>query len=146
MTAGYSGTPLDKKLGIKAGSRVAFPGAPDGFLETLGALPEDVEVVSSPGGSRSSSLDLIVFFTLEQSRLFETFPQLARKLTPSGMLWVAWPKKASGVATDLTENIIRDYGLSVGLVDTKVCAIDATWSGLKFVIRVKDRPAAKVKG
>ncbi len=146
MTAGYSGTPLDKKLGIKAGFRVAFPGAPEGFLETLGALPEDVEVVSAPGGSNVLPLDLIVLFTLEKSRLLETFPQLARKLTPSGMLWVSWPKKASGVATDLNENIIRDYGLSVGLVDTKVCAIDATWSGLKFVIRVKDRPVGKVKG
>ncbi len=145
MTAGYSGTPLDKKLGIKAGFRVAFPGALEGFLESLGPLPERVEMIARPGGSKAP-LDLIVFFNVEKSRLYETFSELAGKLTPSGMLWVAWPKKASGVATDLTENIIRDFGLSAGLVDTKVCAIDATWSGLKFVIRVKDRAAGKNKG
>ena len=143
MSAGYSGTPLDRKLGIKPGLRVAFPDAPDDFLETLGALPDSVEIIAAPFGTKIRELDLVVLFTMARSDLVERFPVLLGKLNPSGMLWVAWPKKTSGVATDLDENVVRDFGLSVGLVDTKVCAIDSTWSGLKFVIRVKDRPRAK---
>ena len=143
MSAGYSGTPLDRKLGIKPGLRVAFPDAPDDFLETLGALPDSLEIIAAPFGTKIRELDLVVLFTMARSDLAERFLVLAGKLNPSGMLWVAWPKKTSGVATDLDENVVRDFGLSVGLVDTKVCAIDSTWSGLKFVIRVKDRPRAK---
>ena len=143
MSAGYSGTPLDRKLGIKPGFRVAFPDAPDDFLETLGALPDSVEIIAAPFGTKIRELDLVVLFTMARSNLAERFPVLAGKLNPSGMLWVAWPKKTSGVSTDLNENVVRDFGLSVGLVDTKVCAIDSTWSGLKFVIRIKDRPRAK---
>jgi len=146
MMAGYSGTPLNRKLGIKPGFRVALPGAPEGFSETLGPLPDRVEIVANPLGSQAAKLKLIVFFTFEKPSLEATFPKLAKRFNPAGMLWDACSKKSSGVATNLNENIIRDPGLSVGLVDTKVCAIDATWSGLKFVIRVKDRRSGKVEG
>ena len=136
--AGYSGTPLSKKLGIKPGHRVALLNAPDGIQQTLGELPEAVELLTD---SRSGpGLDVIIFFTTELSGLKKRFNAIAKRLTPSGGFWIAWPKRASGVATDLTEDIIRVVGLDAGLVDNKVCAIDDTWSGLRFVIRVKDRP------
>jgi hypothetical protein len=137
--AGYSGTPLAKKLGIKESFRVAFPGSPKGFLGLLVDLPAGVNVTSAG----STELDLLVFFTTARDELSDRFPELATKLVPNGMLWISWPKKTSGVATDLDENIVRAIGLAAGLVDTKVCAIDETWSGLKFVIRVKDRPSKK---
>jgi len=135
--AGYSGTPLSKKLGIKPGHRVALLNAPDGIQQTLGELPEAVELLTD---SRSGpGLDVIIFFTTELSDLKMRFNAIAKRLTPSGGFWIAWPKRASGVATDLTEDIIRVVGLDAGLVDNKVCAIDETWSGLRFVIRVQDR-------
>jgi hypothetical protein len=136
--AGYSGTPLPKKLGIKPAHRLAVFNAPDGFLQTLGDLPEAVEVLTEFSGG--PALDVIVFFTKELSDLSKRFKAIAKKLAPAGGFWIAWPKKASGVATDLTEDIIRAVGLDAGLVDNKVCAIDETWSGLRFVIRVQDRP------
>ena len=137
MTAGYSGTPLTKKLGIKQGFRVALVGAPDRFREELTDLPPGVTFVTS----LAAQLDLILFFVKSQSEMTRNFSRLAAKLKPAGMLWVAWPKKASGVATDLADNNVRQIGLDAGLVDVKVCAVTEIWSWLKFVIRVKDRPS-----
>lgn len=136
--AGYSGTPLVRKLGIKAGARLALIGAPDGFPAELGELPEDVSVRSRSRGP----LDVIVAFFVRRSDLESRLPVLARALDPAGGLWVAWPKRASGVETDLSENVVRGLGLTGGLVDNKVCAIDEVWSGLRFVYRIRDRPRA----
>lgn len=133
---GYSGTPLAKKLGIKEGFRVALVGAPKGFRGELEGLPTKVKFVTSV----EMSLDLIVFFTRTQAALLVNFSRLAAQLAPAGMLWISWPKKASGVPSDLSDGIVRQIGLDAGLVDTKVCAVNDVWSGLKFVIRVKDRP------
>lgn len=129
MTAGYSGTPLPKKLGIKDGSRVALLGAPEGFVSTLGALPPRVTFRAKAG----SEADIIVLFSTRFSRLKAEFVKAMRMMpAEGGMLWIAWPKKAAKMDTDLDENLVRDYGLSLGVVDTKVCAIDETWSGLRF--------------
>ncbi|HEU0013944.1 MAG TPA: hypothetical protein VFQ45_09690 [Longimicrobium sp.] len=133
--AGYSGTPLPRKLGIKPGHRVAFVGEPEGVRAALGELPDEVTVADADG-----PLDLVVFFTSSAEELRARFGVLAARLAPAGMLWIAWPKKASRVATDLDENVVRGIGLAAGLVDTKVCAIDAVWSGLRFVVRLADRP------
>jgi hypothetical protein len=137
--AGYSGTPLVKKLGIKEGARVAFVNAPDDFQATLGELPDDVKLMKST----ASSLDLILFFVLSERKLARDFVKLAARLTSNGMIWIAWPKKSSGVATDLTFERVQHIGLNAGLVDVKICAIDETWSGLKFVYRLKDRASRK---
>jgi len=134
--AGYSGTPLRKKLGIKTGQLVAFPNAPKDFAATLGELPEGVRLTS--GGE--TGLDLVVFFVSSSAELRDGFKRWSGALKPAGMLWIAWPKKTSGVRTDLTENVVREVALVNGLVDVKVAAIDATWSGLKLVYRLKDRP------
>jgi len=134
--AGYSGTPLPQKLGIKPGARLGLFNAPKGFDKTLGALPEGVKTTTQLRGS----LDVAVFFTDKSDDLAKRFGALAKAISPAGGLWVSWPKKSSGVNTDLHENIVRSIGLEGGLVDVKVCAIDETWSGLKFVVRVKDRP------
>jgi hypothetical protein len=139
--AGYSGTPLPKKLGIKEGHRVALLQAPAGFAATLGALPAGVAVRDGLRGKEP--LDLIVFFTASRADLERRFAKLAGRLVSSGGLWISWPKKSSGVATDLTENIVREIGLDAGLVDNKVCAVDETWSGLRFVVRLADRAAHK---
>ena len=133
--AGYSGTPLAKKLGIKPGSRYSTPGAPADFAATLRPLPEDTALVGARGKT-----DLVLLFELSASKLPKTFAAQAKRLPPDGALWVAWPKKSSGVATDLTFDIVRETGIAAGLVDVKVCAVDETWSGLKFVVRVADRP------
>ena len=138
---GYSGTPLAKKLGIKEGFRVALIGSPKGFRSELEGLPKKVEFVTSV----EKSLDLIVFFTISRSDLLGNFSRLAQQLAPAGMLWIAWPKKASGVPSDLSDGIVRQIGLDAGLVDTKVCAVNDVWSGLKFVIRVKDRPKTPLR-
>jgi hypothetical protein len=132
--AGYSGTPLAKKLGIKEGHRVAFPQAPDGFADLL-ELPEDVSVRSRVSGP----LDVIVFFTKSRAELERRLPALRRAMEPAAGLWIAWPKRASGVETDMTEDVARELGLANKLVDNKVCAIDETWSGLRLVIRLADR-------
>jgi hypothetical protein len=134
--AGYSETPLVKKLGIKENFRVAFVDPPTGFQKELGSLPVGVNISV---GRLAKPLDLIILFTNSQQTLKTEFPKLAQKLTANGMLWVAWPKKASGVATDLSENDVRQIGLDAGLVDVKVCAVNEIWSGLKFVYRLKDR-------
>jgi hypothetical protein len=136
--AGYSGTPLPKKLGIKPAARLAIVGAPEGFERTLGELPDGVEVRSRARGP----LDVIVFFTTSASELRRRFDAFAGALDPAGALWVAWPKKASGVETDMTETAVRDVALPKGLVDNKVAAIDDTWSGLRLVIRRANRPSA----
>jgi hypothetical protein len=134
--AGYSGTPLPRKLGIKEGHRVAFASAPDGFRDLLGELPDDVTVKSRVAGP----LDVIVFFTKRRSELERRLPALRRAMDPAAGLWIAWPKRSSGVETDMTEDVARDLGYANRLVDNKVCAIDDTWSGLRLVIRRRDRP------
>lgn len=134
--AGYSGTPLARKLGIKPGARLALLGAPDGFEDTLD-LPEDVRVLRAA----RAPLDVAVLFATQRATLERRFAVAARALAPAGGLWVAWPKRASGVATDLSDHEVREFGLTAGLVDNKVCAIDMTWTGLRFVIRVRDRAA-----
>jgi hypothetical protein len=134
--AGYSGTPLVKKLGIKENFRVAFVNPPTAFEKELGTLPIGVNISA---GRLAKSLDLIILFANSQRTLKTEFPILAQKLTSNGTLWVAWPKKASGVATDLSGNDVRQIGLDAGLVDVKVCAVNEIWSGLKFVYRLKDR-------
>lgn len=132
--AGYSETPLARKLGIKDGFRVCFLNAPDDFEQHLD-LPADLRLIST----RAKPLDLVLLFTKSEAKLRKEFPALAQKLRANGMLWVSWPKKASGVATDLNENIVRRIGLKAGLVDVKICAVNDVWSGLKFVYRLKDR-------
>jgi len=136
LMAGYSTTPLPRKLGIKPGARVLLVDSPDAFGVTLGELPEGVALSSA-----STDLqDIVLFFTASRAGLDSRFGALAAALRPAGSLWVAWPKQASGVPTDLNENVVREIGLAAGWVDIKVCAIDATWSGLRFVIPVKERP------
>lgn len=137
--AGYSGTPLAKKLGIKTGSRVALVNAPKNFPALLDDLPADVKFLKPA----SKSLDLILFFVLSEQLLARDFAKLAERLTTNGMIWIGWPKKSSGVATDLTFDRVQRIGLDAGLVDVKICAIDETWSGLKFVYRLKDRSNRK---
>jgi hypothetical protein len=136
--AGYSGTPLPQKLGIKANHRIALVNAPAAFDDTLGALPSGVVVKRSLLGR--DLFDVLVFFATHRADVAKQFAKLARHLQPAGGLWIAWPKRVSGVPTDLTENVVRAIGLEVGLVDNKVCAVDETWSGLRFVIRLVDRP------
>ena len=134
-TAGYSGTPLVKKLGIKSGARVAFVDAPSDYHETLGPLPEGVTVLQRPG----KSMDFMQAFVTDRATLERKFASCKSALSPTGMLWISWPKKSSDMHSDLDGNIVRSVGLKGGLVDVKVCAVDETWSGLKFVRRVKDR-------
>ena len=136
--AGYSGTPLVSKLGIKPGTTLALIGAPDGFDDTLGELPDGVTVRRRLQGR----LDVIVAFFVDRSALERRLPALRGALQPAGGLWLAWPKRASGVATDLSDTVVRELGLAAGLVDNKVCAIDEVWSGLRLVYRLRDRPAA----
>jgi hypothetical protein len=131
MVAGYSGTPLVKKLGFKARMKVVVLSAPEGFGGTLGELPEGVVVARRLGGGK----DMVICFVTERAVLAKRLEALREAIAPDGMVWVAWPKKASGVRTDVTEDVIREIVLPTGLVDVKVCAIDATWSGLKLVIR-----------
>jgi hypothetical protein len=140
--AGYSGTPLAKKLGIKAGHHVALVNAPLDFENTLDDLPLDVSLARELGAQKTA-FDVLVCFVKDAKALRFSFPACAKRLVSNGGLWVAWPKKASGIATDVTESVVREFGLDQGLVDNKICAIDETWSGLRFVVRVKDRPAKK---
>lgn len=129
VTAGYSGTPLPKKLGIREGSRVALLNAPEQIDSILGDLPAQVSIRRRSG----ANADVIVLFVTKFSRLRSDFQKAMKMMPPEGgMLWVAWPKKAARMKTGLSENLIRDFGLAQGVVDTKVCAIDETWSGLRF--------------
>jgi hypothetical protein len=138
--AGYSGTPLVKKLGIKPDFDLAFVNAPKNFINQLD-LPPGVNVKSI---SRNHDVDFILLFVKSRTALNAAFLQCANKLKTNGMLWVSWPKQSSRVPTDLNENVVRDIGLNAGLVDVKVCAVDEVWSGLKFVYRLKDRPNLKL--
>jgi hypothetical protein len=130
---GYSGTPLPKKLGIKAGFRVRLAKAPAQVRAELREAMAECEM------NRGDMLDFVMIFTKSRMELVKDFSQMAKLLAPAGMLWVSWPKKSSGVASDLDENLVRGIGLDAGLVDVKVCAVTEVWSGLKFVRRVKDR-------
>ncbi len=133
--AGYSQRSLVEKLGIKPGTRIAILNAPRGYRATLGKLPAGVTVAVNPRGQ----LPFIQFFAVSRSVLESRFPALLRALDPAGALWVSWPKKASGVPTDLTEDVVREIALPTGLVDVKVAAVDDVWSGLKLVRRLKTR-------
>lgn len=133
--AGYSGKALVVKLGIKKGMRVAALCSPVAYQELVGELPEGAKVVTWLRGES----DFIHFFAKSESELNRTFPKLTQGLGENGMLWVSWPKRASKMASDLDENVVREIGLKAGLVDVKVCAVNEVWSGLKFVYRVKDR-------
>jgi hypothetical protein len=131
--AGYSGTPLPQKLGIKLGHVVALLGAPASFDATLGALPSDVRVVRELAGK--TPLDVIVAFVTKRADLADRVATVRPRMQPAAGLWIAWPKQTSGVPTEVTEDVVRAIALPSGLVDNKVCAIDATWSGLRLVIR-----------
>lgn len=143
--AGYSGTPLPQKLGIKAGCRLGLLNAPATFSSTLGPLPEGV--VPRDAGRGRGPYDVVVAFVTQSSRLPDVFAKVRPRLDDAGGMWIAWPKKvtskaaqkAPGPATDLTETVVREVGLKTGLVDNKVCAVDEIWSGLRFVVRLKDR-------
>jgi hypothetical protein len=149
--AGYSGTPLAKKLGIQAEQLVVLHGAPKGFRERLGELPPGVRFVDGAkaakrrgarrggGDPRAEGPELVHFFTTEKAQLERALPSLAKAIFPDAMLWISWPKKSSGVATDVTEDRIRELALPLGLVDVKVCAVDDTWSALKLVWRKSRR-------
>src|SRR5260370_32258855 len=138
--AGDSGTPLLQKTGIKPGPRLVVRNQPPNFMSNLGLLPEGVATT----GRLSGKANVVVFFTDRLAALEKNFSALAGTMEPDGMLWVAWPKKASGQPNDLTEDVVRRVALERGLVDVKVCAIDDTWSGLKLVVRLKDRPATRI--
>ena len=134
--AGYSGTPLPRKLGIKSGHRVLALGAPQGFADgTLGELPDGVALRTTARGTA----DVIVSFHDRRAELARRMPRLRELMEPAAGLWIAWPKRSSGVGTDLTEDLVRELALANRLVDNKVCAIDETWSGLRLVIRLRDR-------
>ena len=137
--AGYSGRSLSDKLGIRAGTPLIVLGAPRSYRSLLGALPPGTAIQSR----LSANSPFIHCFVRERKELAAGFASLAGGLSDDGMLWISWPKKASGVETDLTENVVREIGLSHGLVDVKVCAVDDVWSGLKFVRRVADRRARR---
>ena len=129
--AGYSGTPLTRKLGITAGSRVGLFEAPEGFSDTLGPLPDGARIATTLSGR----FDVVLAFFTQRHRLERRLGALRRAVEPAGGLWIAWPKRTSGVPTDITEDTIREIALPTGLVDNKVCAIDGTWSGLRLVVR-----------
>lgn len=132
--AGYSGTPLLKKLGVKPGFKCSVKGAPEAYFDWLSPLPEGADFVE-----KGKNLDFIHIFVKTKKEFEKGFLESKKVMVTNGMLWVSWPKRASKIETDLDENIIRDYGLKNGLVDVKVCAVDEVWSGLKFVVRVRER-------
>ena len=134
-TAGYSGTPLPKKLGIKVGTRFATKHAPSGFDATLGELPPDADWRCQV----RPHLDVVVAFSTSLATMIREWPKLTAAVEPDGAVWLAWPKKASRVPTDITEDVLREEFLATGWVDTKVCAIDETWSGLRFQLRREHR-------
>ena len=133
--AGYSGTPLANKLGIKEGFDINLINAPEYYFDLFTDLPGGITFEDSPEIKK----DFIHFFVFDKDDYFTQLPELKYQLKPNGMIWVSWPKKSSKVVTDITEDIIRNHALQIGLVDIKVCAVDEIWSGLKLVIPVKDR-------
>jgi hypothetical protein len=133
--AGYSTTPLVKKLGIKPGAKIFIVNAPSTYFDWIFPLPENVDIRAIA----SAQLDFIHIFIKDKKSFEREFRKAKKNLKSDGMLWVSWPKKSSKIETDLDENIIRNFGLKEGLVDVKVCAVDGIWSGLKFVVRLKDR-------
>jgi hypothetical protein len=133
--AGYSGTPLSKKLGIKPGSHVYAKDPPAGYRKLLAPLPEGVRFSTR----LATGMEFIHLFTSSRAKLASSLPPLKKKLKADGILWISWPKKVSGVGTDVTEDVIRNLALPLGLVDVKVCAVDDAWSGLKLVIRKENR-------
>ena len=133
--AGYSGTPLAKKLGIKPGYILRLIDQPVHYFELFADLPENLQIVSDPEIAK----DLIHLFTKDLSKLEQLLPELRKEIRQNGMIWVSWPKKSAKIPTDITEDAIRECALRSGLVDVKVCAVDDVWSGLKLVIPVKDR-------
>ena len=140
--AGYSGRSVVQKLGIKPGFCIFVDGAPASYEEVVGELPAETRIASR----LKASLDMVHLFAMQAAALRKKLPACREAVAPDGMLWVSWPKKSSGVVTDVTENVVRDTALSLGLVDIKVCAIDDTWSGLKLVIpRDQRKPAAPAK-
>jgi hypothetical protein len=136
--AGYSGTPLVKKLGYKPGLRVHVDGGPDNYLQMVHPLPDDVSFVQRLSGK----LDMIHVFTTDAVVLAAKLEKYLHNIVPNGTIWVSWPKKAAKVPTDVTEDVVRALALPLGLVDVKVCAVDDMWSGLKLVIRVENRKRA----
>ena len=136
VTSGYSGTPLPKKLGIKPGHAVAYLNAPDGFEELMWPMPEGVVV----GRRATGRKDVLVLFATRAADLRKRFASAQRALAPDGGLWIAYPKKASGVETDIDFGVAQAIGLEAGLVDNKSCAVDEVWSGVRFVYRLRDRP------
>jgi len=136
--AGYSGTPLARKLGAGAGTRALLDGAPADFA--LDAPGADVSRRPPRSGGATDAYDVILCFCPDRARLLRRWPVLHPLTTPAGALWIAWPKRASGIASDLSDTVVREYALANGRVDVKICAIDEVWSGMKHVIRVADRP------
>ncbi len=134
--AGYSSTPLIKKLGIKAGFSLIVINEPPSYWTGISPLPEGVSTKSKPG---AQSLDFIHLFVSERKTFEKEVLRLKKALKQNGMIWISWPRKSSGMASDMDENVIRNFALKNGLVDIKVCAVDEVWSGLKLVIPVKDR-------
>ncbi len=140
MAAGYSATSLPKKLGITARSRVLIVGAPPGFATTLGPLGDEVTVsTGDTTGAGGATFDTVLYFTTSRAELEERRESLGRMIFPSGAAWVCWPKRASKVPTDVTEDVVREVVLPHGLVDVKVCAVDDVWSGLKLMWRRERR-------
>ena len=129
--AGYSSAPLAQKLGIKSGNTVLIRGAPAGYLKSLDPLPPNVRIA----GRLSASVDVAHIFTSDRAALQKTLAAYRATLKPTAMVWASWPKKASGVPTEITEDVVRRIALAMGFVDVKVCAIDHVWSGLKLVVR-----------
>jgi hypothetical protein len=138
----YSKVPLYKKLGIKPGTRVGLAGVEiEEFLPIVGELPDGVDIVEVA----KEPLDVLIMFATSEKQLKRRFTSLARMIRPDGGFWVAYPKKSSAIETDLTFEIVQNIGLDVGLVDNKTCAVDQDWSGVRFVVRLKDRPATKAR-
>jgi hypothetical protein len=133
-SAGYSGTPLAKKLGLKAGFNISLINAPEGYFDLFTDLPCNLIL-----SDNKLKKDFIHFFVMDESEYFSKLPLLKSEIKPDGMIWVSWPKRASKIITDVTENTIRSYAIQTGLVDIKVCAVNEIWSGLKLVIPVKER-------
>jgi len=134
MTAGYSGTPLVKKLGIKEGFKISLYNQPNYYFNLFTDFPKDVKVINN-----KSKVDFIHYFTKEEKQLQKDINELKEQIEQNGMIWISWPKKSAKIETDITEDVVRNIALKNGLVDSKVCAVDETWSGLKLVIPVKNR-------